>query len=202
MERRPLNWESPLQIPLEQSLAIQAWLAEGVDRAAEFLTEEHAIDTELTVLETRTCPLADISTDGFLGEADRIAGVVMSYRGRLEGAGLLAMDPAEALAWSLADGDQSRPVETYVQLGDAVLKSIAEVAGEALGIEAETGPPRLEESTVARCLVATHAPPDVFLLSSRLEIRVAGQWLSANLHLLKPPKVLSTLLRALAVGVH
>ena len=112
------------------------------------------------------------------------------------------MDPEEALAWSLADGDQSRPVETYVELGETVLKSIADAAGEALGIEVEAGPSRLEETTVAGCLVATHAPPDVVLLSSRVEVRVAGQWLSAELHLLMPPKVISRLLRALAVGVH
>ena len=202
------SWVAPaigsptLFIPLEQSLAIQAWLAEGVDRAAEYLTNEHAIDTELTVLETLACPLADFSTDGLVGEADRIAGVVKSFRGRLEGTGLLALDPEEALAWSLADGDQSRPVETYIELGETVLQSIADVAGEALGIEVEAGPSRLEETTVAGCLVGTHAPPDVVLLPSRVEIRVAGQWLSAELHLLMPPKVLSRLLRALAVGVH
>jgi len=154
------------------------------------------------VLETLAWPLADFSTDGLVGEADRIAGVVESFRGRLEGTGLLAMDPEEALAWSLADGDQSRPVETYVELGETVLRSIADVAGESLGIEVEAGPSRLEETTVAGCLIGTHAPPDVVLLSSRLEIRVAGQWLSAELHLLMPPKVLSRLLRALAVGVH
>ncbi|MCH2187399.1 hypothetical protein MK280_16195 [Myxococcota bacterium] len=148
------------------------------------------------------CPLAEFSTDGLVGDADRIAGVVKSFRGRLEGTGLVALDPEEALAWALADGDQSHPVETYVELGETVLQSIADVAGEALGIEVEAGPPRLEETTVAGCLVGTHAPPDVVLLSSRVEVRVAGQWLSAELHLLVPPKVLSRLLRALAVGVH
>ena len=189
-------------IPLEQSLAIQAWLAESVDRAADRLIDEHAVDTEMTVLETRCGRLSELAAEGFLSEGERIAGVMRAYRGQLEGAALLAMDPEEALAWSLADRDGRSPVETYVDLGGRVLQAVAEVAAESLGVEAQLSAARLEESTAADCLVATHAPPDVMMLSSRVEIRVSGQWLAAELHLLLPPKVLSQLLRSLSVGIH
>ena len=153
-------------IPLEQSLAIQAWLAEGVDRAADRLVDEHAVETEITVLETRCGRLSELAAEGFLSEGERIAGVMRAYRGPLEGAALLAMDPEEALAWSLADGDGHSPVETYIALGGRVLQAVAEVAAESLGVEAQLSTARLEESTAAGCLLATHAPPEVCAAAS------------------------------------
>lgn len=173
-----------------------------MDRAAEQLADRHAFDTEITVLETRCCALGDFASEGLPGGEDLIAGVMRAFRGRLAGASLLSMEPEDALAWVVADGDGENPLETYVDLGGCVLAAVAEAAAEAIGVEVEVGEPRLEESSIAGCLLLTHAPSDSVLVSSRLEVRAGGQHLSAQLHLVMEPKVISALLGALSVSLH
>jgi len=198
----PDTRSGPLIVPLEQSLAIHAWIAEGVDRAAEELAETHAFDTELTVLDTRCCALADVGTAGHDIGDDLVAAVMLAFRGRLAGTALLAMEPEDALAWSLADGGRGTPVETYVTLGAAVLGAVVTCAAEALGVEVELGAPRLEEDSIGACLVRTHAPSDTVVVSSRIEVRAGGQPAVAHLLLIMEPKVISALLGALAVSLH
>ena len=194
--------EPPLIIPLEQSLAIQAWIAEGVDRAADALMDGHAFDTEITVLETRCYALCDFASEGLPGGDDLVAGVMRAFRGRLAGAALLSMDPEEALAWVLSDGSGERPIETYVELGGCVMAAVAEAAGEALEEDVELGEARLEESSIAGCLLRTHAPSDTLLVSSLLEVRAGGQRFAAQLHLVMEPMVISALRGARAVSLH
>jgi len=191
-----------LIVPLEQSLAIQGWIAEGVDRAADELAESHAFDTELTVLQTRCCALGDFGAQEIDGGADWIAGVLRAFRGRVCGTAILSMDPEDALAWSLADGGDGPPVEAYLDVAGRVLEAIALTAAEAIGVEVELGAARLEEDTVGGCLLRTHAPSDTVVVSSRIEVRAGGQTLPAQLLLVMEPKVVSALLGALAVSLH
>jgi hypothetical protein len=174
-----------------------------VDRAAEELAERHAFDTELTVLETRCCALAQFGVDtGVDPGDDLVAGVMRAFRGRLTGTGLLAMEPEDALAWSLAGGSEHSPVDTYVGLAGTVLGAVAGSAAEALGVEVELAPARLEEDSVAGCLIRTHAPSDTVVVCARLEIRAGGHPAPARLLLVMEPKVVSALLGALAVSLH
>ena len=191
-----------LIIPLEQSLAVHAWIAEGVDRAAEELADCHAFDSEITVLETRCWPLAELGSLGFEGGEELIAGVLCAVRGRLSGAGLLSMEPEDALAWVLADGPAADALARYVELGGRVLAAVARAAASALQVEVEVGAARLEEASVAGSLVRTHAPSDTVVVGSRLELRAGGQRFAAQLHLVMEPKVVSALLGALAVSLH
>jgi hypothetical protein len=173
-----------------------------VDRAGEELAETHAYDTELTVLDTRCCALADFGHGGPVVGDDCVAGVMRAFRGRLAGAALLSMEPEDALAWSRADGGGGSPIETYVALAGDVLGAVALTAAEALDVEIELGESRLEEESVGGCLLRTHAPSDTVVVASRLEIRAGGQPLTAYLLLLMEPKVVSALLGALAVSLH
>lgn len=192
----------PLIIPLEQSLAIQAWIADGVDRAAEELAESHAFDTEITVLETRCRALGDFGTDASDVALDMTAGVLGACRGRLTGTALLVMEPEDALAWMRADGNGAPSIEIYPKLGGSLLASVLRSAAEALEVEVELAAPTLAEASVASCLARTHAPLDTVLISSQLEIRAGRQQLSAQLHLIIEPKLVAALLGALAVSLH
>jgi len=189
-------------VPLEQSLAIQAWIAEGVDRASEELAESHAFDTEITVLESHCCALADFGVQGLGVGEELVAGVLRGFRGPLAGASLLAMEPEDALSWSLSSGQGHSPIETYVELAGDVLGAVVETAGEALEVDVELGTSRLEEDSIAGCLLRTHAPSDTVVVSARLEIKAAGHPVIGHLLLVMEPKVVSALLGALAVSLH
>jgi len=133
-----------LIIPFEQSMAIQAWVADGVARATEELVETHAVDTDADVLESRSCALGEYGSSEFpVADDDLVAGVLMAFRGALSGAGLLVMDPEDALSWATADGPKPDPVSTYVELAERVLTSVVESASLALEAATEVGPARL-----------------------------------------------------------
>jgi hypothetical protein len=184
-------------------MAIQAWIADGVARATEELVETHAVDTDADVLESHCCALGDFGSSEFpLADDDLVAGVMMSFRGVLSGAALLVMDPEDALGWATADGNKTDPIAAYVQLSEHLLKSVVESASDALEAEMELGPARLEESSIAGCLLRTHAPSDTVLISSRLDIEAGHQRRSARIFLMMDGKVVSTLLGALSVSIH
>jgi hypothetical protein len=184
-------------------LAIQEWVADGVDRAAEALTETHAVDTEITALETLCCALRDFGSDPSHGRGDElVAGVLLPFRGTLTGAGLLSMDPEDALAWAHSDGSCEDPIETILELGTRMLSAVIESASAALQAPTEIGKAKLEESSLAGCLLSTHAPSDTVLIRTRIEITAGHQSQHANLSLLMEPKVVSALLGALSVSMN
>lgn len=198
LPRRP-----KLIIPLEQSLAIQEWVADGMDRAADALTETHAVDTEIVALETLCCALGDFGTDSSHGRDDElVAGVLLPFRGTLCGAGLLSMDPEDALAWARSDGECASPIEVYLELGTRMLSAVIESASAALQAPTEIGQAQLEESSQAGCLLRTHAPSDTVLIRTRIEINAGHQRHRADLSLLMEPKVVSALLGALSVSMN
>ena len=99
-------------------MAIQLWIAEGVTRALDDLSEIHAVDSAVEILDLRCCTLGEFGRDGLHTRDDDIVAVVArSYRGPISGATLFAMEPEDALAWACADGEQSDPVQTYLELG-------------------------------------------------------------------------------------
>jgi len=178
-------------------------VADGVDRAADALTETHAVDTEITTLETLCCALGDFGTDASHGHDDEVvAGVLLPFRGTLSGAGLLSMDPEDALAWARSDGDCDSPIETFLELGACMLAAVIQSASSALRAPTENGAAKLEESSLAGCLLSTHAPSDTVLIRTRIEIRAGHQHHHANLSLLMEPKVVSALLAALSVSMN
>jgi hypothetical protein len=178
-------------------------VADGVDRAADALTESHAVDTEITALETLCCSLGEFGSDASHGrDDDLVAGVLLPYRGTLCGAGLLSMDPEDALSWARCDGVCQSPIETFVELGSRMLAAVIESASRALGAPTEIGAAKLEESSLAGCLLSTHAPSDTVLIRTRIEITAGHQRRRADLSLLMEPKVVSALLGALAVSMN
>jgi hypothetical protein len=192
-----------LKIPLEQLIAIQAWIAEGAERAAEELAESYCADTEVDVLETRCCALADFGTASLpTTSEDEVAGALLSFTGGIQGASLLAMEPVDALAWSRCDDEEADPVPTYLAQSERILAAIIHSAASALGVEATVGTPKLEEAPIAGCLLRTHAPSDTMLVCSRVEIRAGRQCFPASLFVLLDAKVIHAILGALCMSVH
>lgn len=192
-----------LIIPLEQSLAIHDWVADGAEQAADALTEIHAVDTTIVALETHCSALGDLGDDGAAGHDDAlVAGVLLPFRGTLCGAALLSMDPEDALAWARADSGSTDPVATYLEIGGRILSCVIEAASRTMGVPTEVGQARLEESSLVGCLLATHAPSDTVLIRTRVEIEAGHQQLPAEVCLLMEPKIVSTLLGALSVAMN
>lgn len=185
-------------------MAIQTWIADGVARAAEALCERHAFDTDLEILETRCCALAEHGAEGLRVSSDEelVAGALLAFHGPLSGASLLAMEPHDALAWSQAGGVSTDPIVTFLELSGLVLESVIESAAEALGATTEVGQPTLQESSLTGCLLQTHAPSDTVLTSCRVRIVAGRQTYDATLHLLMDPKCMFAMLGALSVAAH
>ncbi len=187
----------------EQAMAIQLWIAEGVTRAVDELSETHAVDSSVEILDLRCCTLGDFGRDGLhTRDDDIIAAVSRSYHGPISGVTLLTMEPEDALGWACADGNRSDPVATYVELGGHVMEAVIEGAGRALGGESVLGPAKLMELSLAGCLIETHAPSDTVVVSSLLRLHAGGQVLDANLYLLLDTKHMSAILGALSISAN
>ncbi len=188
-------------ISLEQAMAVQLWIAEGVTCGADELSERHAVDTELEILETHCGTLSEFGREGLRpADEDITASVLLSFHGRLSGATLFTMEPEDALAWARADGSEGDPVATYLDLAREVLSSVIISASAALGVETEIGRPKLVERTLGGCLLSTHAPSDTVLTSSRLRLQAGRMYYDASLHLLMEPKVMGAMLGALNIA--
>jgi len=191
-----------LYLPLEQMMAIQTWVAQGLDRAAETLREIHAVDSEIEVRETRCCTLADFAAAGlYPPEQEVVAGVLVSLQGGLNGAALLAMAPEDALAWSRCDATGSDPIKRFMELGRRVLDEVVESACEALGVACAPGEASLQEGLLVGCLLETHAPSDTAVVCSRYTLYAGRQEYGGYLYLLVEPKRIAALLAALCVSL-
>ncbi len=184
-------------------MAIQLWVAEGVARAADELSETHAVDSRIQVDETRCCTLGNCGPDGWFSSHDDVtAGVLLSFHGPLSGDVLLCMEPEQALAWSQAGSTSHDLVRTYVDLASGVLNAVVKSAAEELDVATESGVAELVEMSAPGCLIQTHAPSDTVVVCSRLRIRAGRQHLTADLYLLLDPKLMSAMLGALSVSAH
>lgn len=190
-----------LLIQLEQSMAIQVWLVDGVARATEVLSEKYLGETEVDVGETVCCALGDFGTDGLQSEDDElIAGALLAFRGAFCGAALLAMEPDAALGWARSADPSADAIRVYLALAEQMLRSVVESAASVLDVSTEIGRPKLEERSLGGTLLQTHAPSDTAVIGSRLEIFVDGAHFPARIFLLTDSKTISGILRALRVS--
>lgn len=192
-----------MKTSLEQSMAIQVWITDGVDRASESIREIHAFDTDICIEQTRCQKLSELSeTDSGAADIDWKACVLRPFSGEFRGAAALALDPDEALAWAVADGSKKDIVGTYLEVGGEVLGGIIGAAQALAGSNLNMGCARFREDSLTGCLLSTHAPSDTVAIRSLVKIRAGGRDLEGQLHVLMEPKSMSRLLRALSVSFH
>jgi hypothetical protein len=192
-----------MRTSLEQAMAIQVWITEGVDRAAEAIRETHAFDTDLYIDQTRCHRLSEISeADPVDHDIEWKACVLLPFTGEFRGAAALSMSPDEALGWAVADGSKQDIVGTFLELGGKVLGGIIEAAQALAGPNLSMGCPRFREDSLTGCLLSTHAPSDTVAIRSLIRIRAGGRDLEGQLHVLMEPKSMSRLLGALSVSLH
>jgi len=192
-----------MKTSLEQSMAIQVWITEGMDRASESIREIHAFDTDLCIDQTRCHPLSELSeTNSGPEDVDWKACVLRPFSGEFRGAAALSMDPDEALAWAVADGSKQDIVGTFLEVGGEVLGGIIDAAQALAGSSLSMGCSRFREDSLTGCLLSTHAPSDTVAIRSLVKVRAGGRDLEGQLHLLMEPKSMSRLLRALSVSPH
>ena len=192
---------APLKISTEQLIALHGFFAEAAAVGEASLAEISGCETEVEVLEIRCTTLGDFGERGMRLSEDLVAGVIGRLEGVLPGSLNIVLEPEEALLWAQigSDGD---PLETFVSLGCALLEGIAVALSEILEAESQFQGAALVEESELMMLVRTHAPSDTLVFSTRLQIDVRDEVVSAISHLLIEPKYLTQLLSALSAAVH
>ena len=184
-------------------MAVQLWITEGMDLAAESISEVHSFDTDLCVERTRCYALSELGKhDVDEGEAGWRACVLRPFSGKFRGVAILSMEADEALAWVVADGAKKDIVGTYIDLGGRVVEGLIEAARKAVEPDLSLGCSRFREDTLTGCLLSTHAPSDTVAIASWVRMRSGGRELDGQLHVLMDPKSMGQLLGALSVSLH
>ena len=198
-----IQMELSLKTSLEQSMAVQVWITEGMDLAAESIGEVHSFDTDFCIERTRCYALSEISEHAASGsDADWRACVLRPFAGKFRGVAVLSMEADEALAWVVADGAKKDIVGTYIDLGGRLVEGLIESARKAVEPDLNLGCPRFREDTLTGCLLSTHAPSDTVAIASQVRVRSSGRELEGQLHVLMDPKSMGQLLGALSVSLH
>jgi len=192
---------TPLKISTEQLIALHGFFAEAAAVGEASLAEISGCETEVEVLEIRCTTLGDFGERGMRLSEDLVAGVIGRLEGVLPGSLNIVLEPEEALLWAQigSDGD---PLETFVSLGCALLEGITVALSEIMQAESQFQGAALVEESELMMLVRTHAPSDTLVFSTRLQIEVRDEVVSAISHLLIEPKYLTQLLSALSAAVH
>jgi len=192
---------TPLKISTEQLIALHGFFAEAAAVGEASLAEISGCETEVEVLEIRCTTLGDFGERGMRLSEDLVAGVIGRLEGVLPGSLNIVLEPEEALLWAQigSDGD---PLETFVSLGCALLEGITVALSEIMQAESQFQGAALVEESELMMLVRTHAPSDTLVFSTRLQIDVRDEVVSAISHLLIEPKYLTQLLSALSAAVH
>jgi hypothetical protein len=184
-------------------MAVQLWITEGMDLAAESISEVHSFDTDLCVERTRCYALSELGEhDVDEGEAGWRACVMRPFSGKFRGVAILSMEADEALAWVVADGAKKDIVGTYIDLAGRVVEGLIEAARKAVEPNLSLGCSRFREDTLTGCLLSTHAPSDTVAIASWVRMRSGGRELDGQLHVLMDPKSMGQLLGALSVSLH
>lgn len=192
-----------MKTSLEQSMAVQVWITEGMDLAAERISEIHSFDTDLCIERTRCYALSEISEHAAdESDADWRACVLRPFTGKFRGVAILSMEADEALAWVVADGAKKDIVGTYIDLAGRLVEGLIDSARKAVEPNLNLGCSRFREDTLTGCLLSTHAPSDTVAIASRVRIRSGGRELDGQLHVLMDPKSMGQLLGALSVSLH
>ncbi len=188
----------------DESARLRGWLGDGLVSASRQLTEAHADEIRLHVVDARAFPLDAFGELGLHGdEHDLVAGALTACRGELSGAALLHMDPEAALAVARRLAPEGDAIETFLGLGEVALGAAIRAAGDALGLPTEVAACRLVEDTAGGCLLATHAPPDTVLIGAKLQVETGAEGADdeerhdAYCHLLLDAKLVSAMLRTL-----
>jgi hypothetical protein len=184
-------------------MAIQVWITDGMERAAERISEVHAFDTDLSIERTRCHSLSELGVDGDEDpDLDWKACVLQPFTGDFRGVSVLSMEPDEALAWVVADGPKNDILGSFIGIGSKVLEGVIDAAQSVLDGRLVVGSSRFREDSLTGCLLSTHAPSDTVSVGSVVKIRSSGRDLEARLHVLMEPKSMGRLLRALSVSLH
>ena len=192
-----------MKTSLEQSMAVQVWIAEGMDRAATAIREIHAFDTDLSIDQTRSHTLSEMSAiPADDGDDHWRACVLKRFTGEFGGVVIFSMDSDEALSWVVADGPKRDIVGSFIELGGKVLEGVVEAATTLVDIRLGLGCSRFREDSVTGCLLSTHAPSDTVAIGSSVKLRSGGRELEGYLHILMEPKSMNRLLRGLSVSFH
>jgi len=184
-------------------MALQVWVAEGMDRAASSIRDIHAFDTDLAIEHTRCDSLSEMSSVPSEGDDDSWRACVLKpLTGEFGGVVVFSMDSEDALAWVVADGPKQDIVGTFLELGERVAEGIVEAATSLVDLRLGMGGSRFREDSITGCLLSTHAPSDTVAIGNSLKIRSGGHSLIGHLHILMEPKSMSRLLRGLSVSFH
>jgi hypothetical protein len=192
---------TPLKISTEQLIALHSFFAEAAAIGEESLAEISGCETEIDVLEIRCTSLGDFGDQGMRISQDLVAGVMGRLEGVMPGSLNVVLEPEDALLWAQI-GNDSDPLDTFVSLGRVLLEGVAVALSEILQAESQFQGAALVEESELTMLVKTHAPSDTLVFSTRLQIDVRDEVVSAISHLLIEPKYLAQLLSALSAAVH
>ena len=192
---------TPLKISTEQLIALHGFFAEAAAVGEASLAEISGCETEVEVLEIRCTTLGDFGERGMRLSEDLVAGVIGRLEGVLPGSLNIVLEPEAALLWAQI-GSDADPLDTFVSLGRVLLEGIAVALSEILEAESQFQGAALVEESELMMLVRTHAPSDTLVFSTRLQIDVRDEVVSAVSHLLIEPKYLTQLLSALSAAVH
>ena len=192
---------TPLMISTEQMIALHGFFAEAAAVGEASLGEITGCETEVEVQEIRATALADFGDRGLCLSDDMIAGVMGRLKGVMPGTANLVLEPEEALLWARLGGGED-PLAMYVTLGKTLLEGVATFLAEVLEGEVAFDGARLVEQSELAMLVATHAPSDTIVFSTRMRIVARDEIFDAVSHLLVEPKYLAQLLSALSAASH
>ena len=192
---------TPLMISTEQMIALHGFFAEAAAVGEASLGEITGGETEVEVQEIRATALADFGDRGLCLSDDMIAGVMGRLEGVMPGTASLVLEPEEALLWARLGGGED-PLAMYVTLGKTLLEGVAMFLAEVLEGEVAFDGARLVEQSELAMLVATHAPSDTVVFSTRMRIVARDENFDAVSHLLVEPKYLAQLLSALSAASH
>ena len=192
---------NPLNISMEQMIALHSFFAEAMAVSEAGLDEIGGSETEIDVLEIRCSNLGDFAESGLRLSEDMTAGVIGRVEGAMPGSLNLVAEPEDALLWAQMMGGDS-PLEAFVALGAELLAGMTTSLAEVLESPTEFCDPRLVEEPELAMLFKTHAPSDTLVFSARLRIEVSDELITAQSHLLVEPKYLSRLLSALSAASH
>ena len=192
---------TPLMISTEQMIALHGFFAEAAAVGEASLGEITGCETEVEVQEVRATALGDFGDRGLCLSDDMIAGVMGRLKGVMPGTANLVLEPEEALLWARLGGGED-PLAMYVTLGKTLLEGVATFLAEVLEGEVAFDGARLVEQSELAMLVATHAPSDTIVFSTRMRIVARDESFDAVSHLLVEPKYLAQLLSALSAASH
>ncbi len=192
---------TPLKISTEQLIALHGFFADAAAVGEASLAELSGCETEIEVLEIRCTSLGNFGEQGMRLSEDLVAGVIGRLEGALPGSLNIVLEPEDALTWAQIGGNDD-PLGSFVSLGTVLLEGIAVGLSEILEAESTFQGGTLAEESELMMLLKTHAPSDTLVFSTRLQIEVRDEVVSANSHLLIEPKYLAQLLSALSAAVH